>query len=56
MTTMVLNKNVNDDDVMTPIQATARPPAPSPPMPDARGGIVTTQIATKTTIHAAAAA
>ncbi len=53
---MVSNEIVNDDDVMTRIQATARPPSPSPPTPDARGAIVTTWIATTTTMHATAAA
>jgi hypothetical protein len=54
---MVLNKNVDDDDnIMTWIQATARLPSPSPPTPDARGAIVTTRIATTTTMHTAAAA
>ncbi len=52
----VSNKNIDNDNVMTWIQATARLPSPSPPMPDARGTIVTTQIATATTMHAAAAA
>jgi hypothetical protein len=53
---MVLNKNVNNDDVMTRIQAMARPPSLSPPTPDTRGTIVTTWIATMTMMHAAAAA
>ncbi len=53
---MASNKNVDDDDVMTRIQAMARPPSPSPPMPDARGAIITTWIATMTTKHAAVAA
>jgi hypothetical protein len=55
MMMMALGKNVNDDNVMTRIQATARPPSPSPPTPEARGAIITTQIATTTTMHAAAA-
>ncbi len=53
---MAMIENVDDDNVMIRIQATARPPSPSPPTPDARGAIVTTRIATTTTIHAAAAA
>ena len=53
---MALNKKVEDEDIMTRIQAMARPPSPSPPTPDARGAIVTTRIATTTTMHAAAAA
>ncbi len=56
MMTMALNKNVNNDNVITWIQATARPPSPSPPMPDARGAIVTTWIAMATIMHAATAA
>jgi hypothetical protein len=56
MTMMALKKNINDDSIMTWIQATARPPSLSPPTPDARGAIVTTRIATTTTMHAAAAA
>jgi hypothetical protein len=52
---MALNKNVDDEDVMTQIQATARLPSPSPPTLDARGAIVMTWIATTTTMHAAAA-
>jgi hypothetical protein len=56
MMTMALNKNVDNEGVMTLIQATARPPSPSPPTPDARGTIVTTRIVTTTTMHAAVAA
>jgi hypothetical protein len=56
MTTTASNKNVDKDDIMTWIQATARLPSPSPPTPDARGAIVTTWIATTTTMHAATAA
>jgi hypothetical protein len=56
MTMMGLNKNVVNDNIMTWIQATARPPSPSPPTPDARGTILTTRIGTTTTMHAAAAA
>jgi hypothetical protein len=55
MTTMALNKNVNDDNVMTRIQAAARPPS-SPSMSNARDAVITTWIATKTTMHAAAVA
>ncbi len=53
---MVSNKDIDDDNVMTCIQITARTPSPSPPTPDARGTIVTTWIATTTTMHAVAAA
>ncbi len=42
--------------IMTRIQATTRLPSPSPPMPDTRGPIITTRIATTTKMHAAAAA
>jgi hypothetical protein len=56
MTTMASNKNINNDDVMIWIQAMARPPSPSPPTPDKRDAIVTTQIATTTTMHTAAVA
>jgi hypothetical protein len=56
MMMMASNKNVNDDDVMTWIQATARLPSPSPPTPDARGTIITIWIAMTTTIHTAAVA
>jgi hypothetical protein len=56
MMTMASNKNIDNDNVMTWIQATARPPSPSPPVPDTRGAIVTTWIATTTTMHAAAVA
>jgi hypothetical protein len=56
MTMMASNENVNNNDVMTRIQATARLPSPSPPMPDARGAIVMTWIATTTTMQAAAVA
>ncbi len=56
MTMMASNKNVDNDDVMTWIQATARLPSPSPLTPDKRGAIVTTRIATTTTMHAAAVA
>jgi hypothetical protein len=56
MTMMATNKNIDNDDVMTQIQATARPPSLSPPKPDARGAIVTTLIAMTTTMHAAVAA
>jgi hypothetical protein len=56
MTKMALNDNINDDNVKTWIQAMARLPSPSPPMPDARGAIVTTRIAMTTTMHAAVVA
>ncbi len=56
MTMMASNKNVYNDDVMTQIKATARPPSPSPPTPNARGAIVMTWIARTTTIHTIAAA
>ncbi len=49
MSMMVSNKNVDNNEVMTWIQALAR-------TPNARGAIVTTWIATTTTMHAAAAA
>jgi hypothetical protein len=49
MSMMVSNKNVDNNDVMTRIQALAR-------TPNARGAIVTTWIVTTTTMHAAAAA
>ncbi len=53
---MAWNENVTNDDVMTWIQAMARPLSLSPPMPDPRGAIVTTRIAMTTTVHVAAAA
>ncbi len=56
MTMMASNKKVDNDDIMTRIQATARPPSLSLPTLDTRGAFVTTWIATMTTIHAAAAA
>ncbi len=56
MTTMVLNKNANNNNVMTQIQAIARLLSPSPPTPDTRGAIIMTWIAKTTTMHAAAAA
>jgi hypothetical protein len=40
--TMALNKKVDNNDVMTRIQAMARLPSLSPPTPDSRGAIVTT--------------
>jgi hypothetical protein len=55
MTTMALNKNIDNNKVMTQIKATARLLSPSPPTPDARGAIITTWIATTTMMHAAAA-
>jgi hypothetical protein len=56
MTMMALNKNADNKDIMTRIQAMARLPTPSPPMPDARGAIVTTWIVTARTMHTAVAA
>jgi hypothetical protein len=56
MTMMASNKNIDDDDVMTQIQAMVRLLSPSPPMPDTRVAIITTWIATMPTMHAAAAA
>jgi hypothetical protein len=56
MMTMASNKNVNDDNVMTQIEATTKLPSPSFPMLDTRGAIVTTRIATTTMMHAVAAA
>ncbi len=56
MRKMVSNKNVNNKDVMTQIQATARLPSPSPPILDARGAIVMTRMATATTMHTAVVA
>jgi hypothetical protein len=56
MTMMVSNKNIDDNNVMTWIQAMARPPSLSPPTLDTRGAIVTTRVATTTTMHAAAPA
>jgi hypothetical protein len=55
MMTMTSNKNIINNAVMTRIQATVRPPSLSPPTPDTRGTIVTTRIATMTTMHAAVA-
>ncbi len=55
MMLMASNKNINDDDIMTRIQATARLPSPFPHMPDARVAIVTTWIATTATMYTAAA-
>ncbi len=55
MTTMALNENVVDDDIMTWIQARARQPSPSLTTLDARGAIVTTRIAMTTKMHAAVA-
>jgi hypothetical protein len=56
MTMIASKKNVDNDNVMTWIQVTARLPSPSPPMQDARGAIVATRIAMTTTMmHAAAA-
>jgi hypothetical protein len=51
-----VKQKVDNDDFMTWFQATARPPSPSPPTPDAKVAIVTTQIVTMTTMHPAAAA
>ncbi len=56
MTMMASNENINNDNVMTWIQATTRLPSPSPPMQDTRGAIVTTQIAMTAMMHAAAVA
>ncbi len=53
---LVSNENVDDEDVMTWIQLTARPLSPSPPTPDTRGAIVTTWIMMMTMMHAAVAA
>ncbi len=53
---MVSNKNIDGNNMITWIKATARPPSPSPPTPDARGTIVTTQIVMTTTMHPAVAA
>jgi hypothetical protein len=56
MMTMVSKKNVNNNNIMTQIQATARLPSLSPPTLDARGAIITTWIAMTTMMHAAAVA
>jgi hypothetical protein len=51
MTTMALNKNIDNGNVMTRIQVMVRLPSLSPPMLDARGIIIMTWIAMTTTIH-----
>jgi hypothetical protein len=56
MRMMASNKNVDNNDVMTRIQATARLLSLSCPTPEARGAIITTWIAMTRTMHAAAAA
>jgi hypothetical protein len=56
MMAMASNENINNNNVMTWIQAMARLPSLSPPMPDARGAIITTWMMTTTTMHTAAVA